>query len=230
MTHKTDCEINNWVASWMVGNYDWVTDATASCEENYQVDDIVFSGVTQSGDIIVKQQEVKSLKGGFQFKYNGEWANYFSTDNPNGITKKMMFGNTPPPEMSIMDVPFKWTPSSFTPEYALMPDNWKGKHIYILNAEDMYHRVHNSKTYKVYDAHACLCYVAPDGLIFFNPTKLRKAFLGYAWFQVKSHTEEFGAPYCPTWELKAVFDLDMGSYHSANPPRELFEKKYKYNK
>lgn len=227
--YKVDCEINKWVASWMVGNYDWITDATASCEENYQIDDIVFSGVTMSGDIIVKQEEVKSLKGGFQFKYNGQWSDYFSTDNPNGIIKKMRFGNVPPHNMSIMDVPYKWEPETFTPEYDEMPEEWKGKHIYILNAEDKYHRVHNSKTYKIFDKNACLCYVAPDGLIFFNPTKLRKAFLGYAWFQVKSHTEEFGEERNPVWELKAVFDLGVGSYHSANPPRELFEKKYRRN-
>lgn len=222
--YKTDCEINKWVASWMVSNYDWVTDATASCQENYQVDDIIFSGVTMSGDIIVKPQEVKSLKGGYQFKHNGKWSDYFSTDNPNGIARKMMFGNTPPHDMDIMDVPYKWEPDSFTPEYAPMPDNWKGKHIYILNAEDKYHRTHNSKAYKVTNAHACLCYVAPDGLIFFNPTKLRKAFLGYAWFQVKSHTEEFGEKRNPVWELKAVYDLGVGSYHSATPPKELFKK------
>lgn len=222
--YKTDCEINKWVASWMVGNYDWVTDATASCEENYEVDDIVFSGVTMSGDIIVKPQEVKSLKGGYQFKHGDKWSDYFSTDNPYGITKKMMFGNTPPHDMDIMDVPYRWEPDSFTPEYAPMPDNWKGKHVYILNAEDKYHRTHNSKAYKVANAHACLCYVAPDGLIFFNPTKLRKAFLGYAWFQVSSHTTEFGEKRNPVYELKAVYDLGVGSYHPANPPRELFKK------
>lgn len=227
--YKTDCKINNWVATWMVGNYDWITNATASCQENYDIDDIVFSGVTMSGDIIVKKQEVKSLKGGFQFKYNGEWANYFSTDNPNGIIKKMKFGNTPPHGMSITDVPFRWEPEDFVPGNDQMPEEWKGKHIYILNAEDKYHRVHNSKTYKIFEQNACLCYVAPDGLIFFNPTKLRKAFLGYAWFQVKSHTEEFGEERNPVWELKAVFDLEVGSYQSANAPRELFEKNYRRN-
>lgn len=223
--HKVDCEINNWVASWMVGEYDWVVDATADCEENFQVDDIVFTATTTCGDRIIKQQEVKSLKGGYQFKYNGEWNEYFSVDNPNGIIKKMKFGNVPPADMDILDVPHQWEPESFAPSDESIPENWKGKHIYILNAEDKYHRVHNGKTYKIYDNNACLCYVAPDGLILFNPSTLRKAFLGYAWFQVKSHTEEFNKSYCPTWELKAVFDLDKGAYHSANPPKELFYKK-----
>lgn len=225
---KVDCEINNWVASWMVGNYDWITDATADCEENYGIDDVVFSAVTTCGDMIVKQQEVKSIKGGFQLKYDGDWNNYFSADNPNGIIKNMMFGNVPPHSMDIMEVPLQWEPESFTPEYGEMPDEWKGKHIYILNAEDKYHRIHNSKTYKIYDNNACLAYVAPDGLVLYNPNTLRKAFLGYAWYKVKSHTEEFGEKRNPHYELKAVFDLDKGSYNSANPPKEFFKKKH-YN-
>ena len=225
--YKTDCEINQWVASWMKGNYDWIVDATANCEENYQVDDIVFSGVTKSGDIIVRPQEVKSYKGGYQFKYDGQWSEYFSTDNPNGVVRKMMFGNTPPHDMNILDVPYHWDPPTFTPSYAPVPEEWKGKHIYILNAEDKYHRVHNSKFYKMVNSHACLCYVAPDGLIFFNPTKLKDAVLGYAWYQVKSHTEEFGQKREPVWELKVILDLDKGSYHPATPPKELFEQSRK---
>lgn len=225
--HKTDCDINRSVASWMKETFDWVTDATADCEEDYSVGDIVFSACTKSGEIIVKQQEVKSLKGGFQFKYDGQWNNYFSTDNPDGIIRKMVFGNTPPNNMSIMDVPYKWDPDSFTPTYEDLPKEWEGKHIYILNAEDKYHRVHNGKFYKMVDNHACLCYVAPDGMIFFNPTKLKEAVLGYAWFQVKSHTEEFGEKRIPAWELKVVLDLDKGKYYPANLPKELFNKKYK---
>ncbi len=220
--YKVDCEINKWVASWMKSNFEWITDATADCVEDYSVGDIVFSGCTKSGDIIVKQQEVKSYKGGWHFKYDGEWSDYFLAENPKGVSRKMMFGNTPPSNMSIMDVPYQWDPDSFTPEYAEMPEEWKGKHIYMLNAEDKYHRVHNSKFYKMVDAHACLCYVAPDGLIFFNPTKLKDAVLGYAWYQVKGHTEEFGEKKQPVWELKVIIDLEKGSYHPANPPRELF--------
>ena len=226
---KVDCEINTWVASWMIDEFDWITNATADCDENYGIDDVVFSACTTCGDMIVKQQDVKSLKGGFQFKNNGVWNNYFSTDNPNGIIKNMMFGNVPPASMDIMDVPLWWEPESFTPEYAEMPEEWKGKHIYILNAEDKYHRIHNGKTYKIYQNNACLSYVAPDGLILFNPSTLRKSFLGYAWYKVKSHTEEYNKTYCPAWELKAVFDLDKGAYHTATPPKELFAKNKKYS-
>ena len=225
---KTDCNINTWVASYLKDEFDWISDATADCEENYGVDDIVFTAVTKSGDYIVKPLELKSLKGiDYQLKPGGDWNDYFSTDNPHGITKVMKFGNTPPPDMYIMDVPYKWEPDNFTPQDGTMPESWKGKHIYILNAEDKYHRVHNSKSHKLAEKHACLCYVARDGLLFFNPTKLRKACLGYAWFRVNSHTKEFGEARNPTWELKMIIDLEAGSYHQINPPTELFNNNKK---
>ena len=127
--HKTDCDINTWTSSWMVGEYEWITNAAADCEENYGVDDIVFSAVTKSGDIVGKCAEVKSIKGGFQFKYDGQWNNWFSTMNPCGIMKRMKFGNVPPPSMDILDVPYFWEPESFTPTDEAMPEEWEGKSI-----------------------------------------------------------------------------------------------------
>ena len=227
--HKTDCEINNWVASWMVGEYDWVSNATADCEENFGVDDVVFSATTKSGDIVVRCAEVKSIKGGFNFKYDGQWNNWFSTMNPDGIMKKLKFGNTPPPSMDIMDVPLFWEPEVFSPTDEPMPEEWENKHIYMLNATDIYHRVENGKTYKVYNNNASLIYVASDGLITYNPHRLRKSFLGYAWYLNKSHTEEHNKKYEPVWELKAIFNLEEGSYHQANVPKELLIKNKKYN-
>lgn len=223
--YKVDCEINTWTASWIEDNYDWVSSASADCTENYNVDDVVFTAVTKSGDKVVRSMEIKSLKGGFQLKYGDEWNEWFSTDNPNGVLKRMKFGNVPPPNMDILDAPHDWEPSYFTPEDAEMPEEWKGKHIYFLNAEDKYHRIHNGKAFKVHNSNACLTYVAPDGLLIFNPTTLRKSFLGYAWYQVKSHTEEYDKQYNPAWELKAIYCLEGGSYNKANPPRELFNKK-----
>lgn len=223
--HKVDCEINNWLASDLKVRYDWIEDATADCEEDYNPWDVVFTACTKSGDRMIKKSEVKSLKSGYQFKYDGQWNNYFSTSNPDGIIRKMAFGNVPPHDMDILDVPFNWEPDNFHPEKGEMPEEWENKHIYILNAEDKYHRVHNSKAYKITHDNICLCYVAPDGYIIYNPSTLKKAFLGYAWFQVKSHTEEFGEKYCPVYELKAVYDLDKGVYNEAKPPKELFYKK-----
>lgn len=226
--YKTDCELNNYVASWMKGYYEWVTNATADCEENYQVDDIRFSATTNTGHIIPRTMEVKSLKSG-NLKVNGEWSNYFSTNNTNGITKKMMYGNVPPATMDILEGPYKWDPQSFAPEYSPMPEEWKDKHIYFLNAEDKYHRMDNSKAYKVLYDNAYLCYAAQDGILFFSPTTLRKAFLGYVWYRNKSHTEEIYGESYPVWELKYVIDLDKGSYHPWNAPKELFKKNKRFN-
>lgn len=224
--HKTDCDRNTWVASSMMGIYDWVTNATADCVEDYLPYDILFSASTASGHIIPHKMEVKSITGGFQFKYDGQWNNYFSTDNPDGIVRKMMFGNVPPPDMDILDVPMHWRPESLVPEEKEMPESWEGKHIYFLNAEDMYHRVHNSKTYKMYQDNICLCYAAQDGLIFYSHPKLRKSFLGYAWYLNRAHTEEHNKKVAPHYELKAVFDLEMGAYHQMTPPKGLFNKRY----
>lgn len=222
---KKDCEINNWTATWLKTNYDWISNATADCEENYDIDDVVFSATTISGDIIPKKLEVKSIKGGFQLKYDGEWNDWFSTDNPNGIIKKMNFSNTPPPSMDIIDLPDEWNPEIYGPtDNVDVPEEWKNKHIYFLNAEDKYHRTNNSKAYKVANAEACLTYVAPDGLILFNPSNLKKAFLGYCWYNNKSHTEEYNKDNKSVYELKAVYSLEDGVYKEANPPRKLFEK------
>lgn len=227
--YKTDCEINNWVSSCMVSDFDYVVSATANCEENWKVDDIHFQVINKDGDIEDRIAEVKSIKGGFNFKYDGQWNNWFSTMNPDGIIRKMKFGNTPPPSMDIMDVPLFWEPEVFSPTDEPMPEEWENKHIYMLNATDIYHRVENGKTYKVYNNNASLIYVASDGLITYNPNRLRKSFLGYAWYLNKSHTEEHNKKYEPIWELKCIFDLDMGYYHQANVPKELLMKNKKYN-
>lgn len=222
--HKVDCEINSWLAKDLEMRYDRITNTSANCEEDFNHWDIIFDNRKPSGVITKEKMEVKSIKGG-QLKYDGLWNNYFSTMNPDGIIRKMAFGNVPPSNMSILDAPYDWEPDNFHPEKGEMPEKWENKHIYILNAEDKYHRIDNSKAYKMTRDNICLCYIAPDGYILFSPTKLKKAFLGYAWYQVKSHTEEFGEKYCPAYELKAVYDLEKGVYIEANPPKELFYKR-----
>lgn len=222
---KIDCERNQYVASYMVSEYSWVTSATVNCEETFGVDDINFTTRTVSGEDIEHFAEVKTIMGG-PLKFDGQWSNWYSTMNPCGIMKNLKFGNVPPPSMDILDVPHFWEPETFAPTDEPMPEEWEGKHIYILNAEDKFHRIQNGKTYKVYQHNATVVYLASDGLLFFSPSKLRKAFLGYAWFLNKSHTEEYNKKYEPVWELKAIFDLDGGSYHAADVPKELTTKKH----
>lgn len=229
MFKKVDCDINTWVANWMLESYDWIIDATACCEENYGVDDINLSATTKNGDIIGRCVEVKSLKGGYSFKYEDdfgdEWNNWFSTNNPNGIIKKMKFGNVPPHYMDILDAPYEWEPDMYAVVDDSIPEELKNKHIYILNAEDKCHRIHNSKAFKVLNSNASLVYVASDGLILFSPSTLRKAILGYAWFQNKSHTEEYNKELKPVWELKMLIDLEKGAYHKVDIPQYLLNKK-----
>lgn len=224
--YKVDCEINNTVAIWFKDFYGWVVDATADCEENHGTDDMVFTGTTGTR-LFVKQCEIKSLKN-FPFKYNGVWNDYFSTDNPDGITKKMMFGNVPPSNIDITHLPEYWSNSTHTPAYGEMPEEWKNKHIYFLNAEDVNHNVRNAKTYKVYKNNACVIYVGYDGIFLFSPKTLKDAFLGYAWFKNRSHFQEIkNTESKPTYELKAVFDMDKAVYHQTYFPKELFITNYK---
>lgn len=223
---KTDAGLNTAVAEILPKKIDCILAAYAPEIENYDVDDIYFTGVTMTGKIVENIAELKSLKGGHYFKNNGVWNNYYSTDNPNGLLRNMMFGNTPPDEISILDLPNQWYPKSYMPEYAPMPESWKGKHIYMLNAEDKWHGITNCKTYKVFQKNACLFYIAPDGLILFTPKRLREAFLGYAWFKCK-HTKEIGNNDEYVWELKAFFDLDKGAYYPLELDKELFQYKRK---
>ena len=226
---KTDCNINNLVGGYMLNTYEWIIKVEVNCQENYGVDDIVFYILTKTGEIIKRVAEVKSIKGGFNFKYDGEWNNWFNLDNPNGIAKKMKFGNVPSPSVDILELPYQWEPEALEPTEEPLPEHLKGKKVYMLNATDFKFNVPNGKTYKVYKEDATVIYVAADGLIFFNPTQLRKSFLGYAWYLNKSHTEEINKVNKPKWELKCLFDLEGGAYHKVEIPKDLLDKKKKYN-
>ena len=88
---KVDCRQNQWLAKALVllSADTKVFAATADCEENFNVDDLWISAWTNSGFWAAFPLENKTIKGGYQLKYDGQWNEYFSTTNPNGIMKKM---------------------------------------------------------------------------------------------------------------------------------------------
>lgn len=88
---KVDCDSNRWLAEALVllSGETNVFAATADCEENFQVDDLWISAYTTSGNWVGLPLENKTIKGGFQLKYEGEWNPYFSTANPKGISRKI---------------------------------------------------------------------------------------------------------------------------------------------
>ena len=49
--------------------------------------------------------------------------------------------------------------------------------------------------------------------------------LRLSYFSATSHNKK----YEPIWELKAFFNIEEGSYHQANVPKELLMKNKKYN-
>jgi len=94
---KVDCDTNRWLAEALVlmSAETMVFAATASCDENYGPDDLWISAFTLNGNWVALPLENKAIKGGYQLKYDGEWNTYFSTQNPNGIMKKLS-GDTIP--------------------------------------------------------------------------------------------------------------------------------------
>jgi hypothetical protein len=188
---KVDCAINKYVAQQLKENYEWIINATADCTENFGIDDIMFSAGTEENYIGVPC-EVKSIKGGWQLKYDDDWNNYFTC----GIYNKLTFHKEPPTV---------------------------GTPIYFINATDYRGDYSKGKYQKLLENHACLVYIAPDGMIIFSPKELKNAFVGYADYFVR-HTTEYGKNNKRLWETKAVLDLSQGTYVPCNPPIELFEK------
>ena len=178
---KPDYEANRYIASVLVIIYPWITNATAPCEEDYSVGDVVFSAMTDEG-LVEHQLESKRIMGLYQLKYSGQWNTYFTAD----IYDKLKFQTLPPEE---------------------------GTPIYFVN---------ESKWNRLLDAHACLCFLAPDGMILFSHKELKEAFLCYADYYV-SRTTQFGDKK-KSWEKKAVLNLSKGAYVPLNPPLELFKK------
>ena len=88
---RIDCEANKYVAQVLQERVQPIFRATADCTESFWVDDIMFSAGTEQNYIGVPCEN-KSIKGGFQLKYDGEWNNYFTT----GIYNKLDFKGVPP--------------------------------------------------------------------------------------------------------------------------------------
>lgn len=83
-TMKIEYETNKWVADAIVSAFpQFIIAAEATKEENYDVDDIRFTAATYS----VHALENKTLKGGYKFKEDGEFRDYFTKD----IYKKLKF-------------------------------------------------------------------------------------------------------------------------------------------
>lgn len=205
---KIENKINQYVADFMIDNYNFITDITIPQEEDYKSYDIIFTATTTQGEIIEGTQEVKSILH-YPLKVDGEFRDYFS-NNTAGIKTKFLFGNVPEANPNTDELPFKWVKE---PTYAKMPEEIKDKPIYILNAEDLHGNIKNSKWHHMHKNKTGLTIVAEDGLIMFNHKQLKSAFLGYGWYKNKSHTELINKKYDPRYELKAIIDISKGKFY-----------------
>jgi hypothetical protein len=220
MSDKIEYRINQEVASFMEENYEWVVNTSVSEIEDYAPYDIVYTAQTENV-CYVSGQEVKSIMG-FPLKEDGEFRDYFKED----IKNKLKFGEVPEYTTNITELPKYWDGK---PKDDEIPENIETKPIYILNAADKYNNIHNSKWYKMNKNKIGLTLCAEDGIIMFSHSQLKKAFMGYAWYLNKSHTELYNKKIDPHYELKALIDLSKGSYYPNVVNKELF-KKSKYEK
>jgi len=88
---RVDCKSNKYVAEMLQEKVAPIFRATADCHETYGIDDIMFSAGTEDNFIGVPCEN-KTLKGGWQFKYDGDWNPYFTT----AIYNKLTFKGDPP--------------------------------------------------------------------------------------------------------------------------------------
>lgn len=89
---RIDCQANKFVAKTLQEKIPQIIRATADCTETFGIDDVMFSAGTEDNYIGVPCEN-KTLKGGWKFKYDGDWNNYFTID----IYNKLDFKNDAPP-------------------------------------------------------------------------------------------------------------------------------------
>lgn len=186
---KSDYQINTWVASAITEHVPVIIAAIARQEEDYSVADIDMSASTIHNPAGYRYYplEVKRINGGYNFKEDGQWRDFFTCD----YYKRLQFED-----------------SAIT----------SGSPIWIINAEDKTGEKDNAKYYKLLDNHACLAFVAGDGIVLFSPKSLREATIGFAyWFG--THTTKFKDRQVRR-ERKAVLNLEKGLFIPCNPPKE----------
>ena len=166
-----------------------IVDYKISEMEDYKISDawIVSTGNTEY------PLENKTIKGGYNFKQDGQWRGYFTGADSNSIFKKFRSD---------------CTIATGTPVYILNAETWDGEY-------------EGSKWDKMMkDPRSCLSVLAADGVVLFSHKTLMDAFLGFAYEWVR-HTEEFGRKGGFRWEKKAVYDLSKGLFIPGDTPAKL---------
>lgn len=193
MNKKSDYEINSWVASALCQYVPVIIAAQARENEDYDVADIDMSAATIHNPSGYKYYplEVKRIMGGYNFKEDGVWRSFFTSD----YYDRLIFED-----------------SAIT----------SGAPIWIINAEDKTGGKDNAKLNKLIEKHACLAFVAADGIVLFSPNSLESALLGYAYWFGK-HTTNFKDKQIRK-EKKAVINLEKGLFIKCEPPKEMLLK------
>lgn len=190
---KVDCEVNTWLARDLVLK-SGMTHIFAATADCVENHDVddLWISAWTKAGWTAFPMENKSIMK-YPIMSGAGWNPYFSSSNSDGIMTRIS-GNC----------------------------ITSGCHIYFVNAEDLYGNMENGKWMKMKNKGAGLCFIAYDGYLLFSPKKLEKALIGFAYYYNRFHTEQINKHYNPRWELKAIINLDKGTYYKAEPPKELF--------
>jgi hypothetical protein len=88
---RIDCQANKYVANTLETRVPLIFRAVADCTETYGIDDIWYSAGTEA-NYAGFPCENKTSKGGWKFKYDDDWNEYFTC----GIYNKLDFKGEPP--------------------------------------------------------------------------------------------------------------------------------------
>jgi len=232
--NRTDKKALEWVSSYQVENYDWVSSVTYPETEDFDID---LTLTTVDGDVY--KEEVKTSRNHCLKDELGNWNDYYSLSSTNGMYRNLYWGNLPDKTDTVGQIrnidynSINFFPSieeqikmDFNPRET--PEHLKDKYVYVLNASaiDRWNGgvnllPNNCKFYQMMQgSDKCLIYLAGDGFLIWNPRQLKEAFLGYVWMYCK-HTNDF-ANQDRSYELKAMFDMSKATYKKADVPTEIF--------
>lgn len=115
---------------------------------------------------------------------------------------------------------------SNNPNWRDMPDEWRGKRLWMLNNEKAGGTEKGGRDVKyqyLINNDCGLVYVTSSGLCFYSCSMLKSATLGFLDYRCSKTTlksEKTNNTF--EWENKAVIDLDKGRWFECTPPEEFF--------
>lgn len=210
MKARNDTDTLWFVAEQLKKRYTWVKDVVIPKVEDYGPDMLLY---TKEGKVF--EVEVKSTRKGM-LKLGEHYNDYFRIDNKSGMFRSCDWKNAPAEDTGFSDInETNYRELEFKAGDA--PVELKDKYCYVLNASAKNRfgltelMPESCKFYKMMASkRSILIYVAVDGMLLWNNTALRDAFIGYTFMECR-HTEDF-YDRSKDFELKALIDMEKAVY------------------